>query len=106
MNKTPRQLCDEFIEQEFEENSLDEIIAVVSERWKITEYPYSELMKNDDNAFPTPAHFYHYDFAEIAKEFNELNERCGECTPMIINHISIRGSKIHKQRRKTYYGTL
>lgn len=80
-------LCDEFIEQEFEENSLDEILTAASKRWGITEYPYSELIKNDDNAFPTPARFYHYDFAEIAKEFDELKTRCGDYTPTTINHI-------------------
>ena len=81
-------ICDEFVEQEFEENTLDEILTAASERWGITEYPYTELMKNSDNAFPEPARFYHYDFAEIATEFDELRERCGECTPTIINHIS------------------
>ena len=80
-------LCDEFVEQEFEENSLDEILSAVSERWGITEYPYSELMKNDDNALPEPAHFYHYDFAEIAEEFEELKTRCGDYSPTTMNRI-------------------
>lgn len=69
-------LCDEFIEQEFEDNTLDEILAAATERWGITEYPYAELIKNDDNAFPTPARFYHYDFAEIVAEFDAKKVKC------------------------------
>lgn len=69
-------LCDEFIEQEFENNTLDEILAAATERWGITEYPYAELIKNDDNAFPTPARFYHYDFAEVVAEFDAKKVKC------------------------------
>lgn len=80
-------LCDEFIEQEFEENTLDEILTAVSRRWSITEYSYSELMKNADNAYSTPARFYHYGFAEVAAEFEELKVGCGESMPTNINRI-------------------
>lgn len=80
-------LCNEFVEEEFEEATLDEILTAASKRWGITEYPYSKLMQNEDNVFPAPANFYHYNFAESRKEFDSLCAKCGKYTPTIQNLI-------------------
>ena len=79
--------CDEFVEDEFEQKSLDTLLTKVHKRYGITEYPYSELMQYEDDAFPDPAQFYHHTFTEISEEFKELCTKCGEYIPTCITRI-------------------
>lgn len=79
--------CDEFIEDEYEYKTLDELISEVNNKWGIAEYPYSELMQYNDNVFPDAAQFYHHNITDIQEEFNQLCLKFEEYTPTCINRI-------------------
>ena len=80
-------LCDEFIDDEYYENTIKELLVGVAKSCGIFEYPYSELIQYDDNEFPAPKECYHYAFDELLEEFNALAHHCGEYKPTIITPV-------------------
>lgn len=76
--------CDEYIDDECMMMTLDELIEVATKQHGISEYPYAELMHNDNDSSIEYASFYHDSFHDIQQEFEVLCERCGNYTPTFI----------------------
>lgn len=70
--------CDEFLADDCDFKTLDELLKIAKKRHGITEYPYGELMKCGDNEFPDFKAFYHDSFTDIQKEYHALQKRCGD----------------------------
>lgn len=87
LGKEEAYYCSDFITEEFEGKTFEQLLVRAEKRWPIKEFPYTELMQYGDNEFPACDFLYHDDFTEQRKEYESKCNRYGEYKSVTISDV-------------------